>query len=59
MMKTTPASHAEINAIVNSIAPKMTAVRLAAISQTARQWQRLGLSSHAIRSLVGCVPVRS
>ena len=55
-MKT--ATHAEINAIINSIAPKVTAVRLAAISKTARQWQRLGLSAQAIRSLVGCVPVR-
>ena len=52
------ATHAEINRIINACAPLVFEVRLAAIIQTARQWQRLGLSAQAIAHLVGCVPVR-
>lgn len=52
------ATHAEINRIVNACAPFVDEVRLAAIIQTARQWQRLGLDARAIAHLVGCVPVQ-
>lgn len=52
------ATHAEINRIINACAPLVDEVCLAAIIQTARQWQRLGLSAQAIAHLVGCVPVR-
>lgn len=51
------ATHADINRIVNACAPRVDERRLAAIIQTARQWQRLGLDARAIAHLVGCVPV--
>ena len=53
-----PATHAQINTIINACARRVGGHRLAAIIQTARQWQRLGLSAQAIAHLVGCVPVR-
>lgn len=51
-----PATHAQINRIVNAFASKVDDSRLASISHTARQFQMLGLSAKAIAHLVGCVP---
>lgn len=52
------ATHAEINRIINACASRVGAKRLVAISQTARQWQAMGMSAQAIANLVGYVPVR-
>lgn len=50
------ATHHDINRIINACASKVDGSRLDSISQTARQFQMLGLSAQAIAHLVGCVP---